>query len=156
NGLSGAMSAIGADLSTASHNPAGIAAFWKSEVAGSLDVSVIGNKSTLVNGGSGEIGSNDFKFSVPQAGIVFTTYTPNKSWMSKSFSITYNRLSSFRNEIFYEGNSLGSISERWAALGTGLNPDQLDFLEAGPAYVAGAIYDFEGDYLYEYDYFRHE
>lgn len=156
NGLSGAMSAIGADLSTVNHNPAGIAAFWKSEVSGSLGVSAIGNKSTLINGGTGAIGSNDFKFSVPQGGIVFTTYTPNKSWMSKSFGITYNRQMSYGNEVFYEGNSRGSISERWAALGTGLHPDDLDFLEAGPAYEAGVIYDNEGDFLYEYDYFRHE
>src|SRR5690606_17592507 len=62
----------------------------------------------------------------------------------------------YDNEIFYEGTSLGSISERWAALGTRLYPDELDFLESGPAYSAGVIYDIEGDALYEYDYFRHE
>src|SRR5690625_4883207 len=76
--------------------------------------------------------------------------------MAKSFSITYNRLASYGNEVFYEGNSRGSISERWAALGTGLHPDELDHLEAGPAYDAGVIYDFEGDFLYEYDYFLNE
>lgn len=156
NGLSGAMSAIGADFSTVNHNPAGIAAFWKSEVAGTLGVSIIGNNSTLIDGGTGSIGSNEFKFIVPQGGIVFTTYTPNKSWMSKSFGITYNRLAGYGNEVFYEGNSRGSVSERWAALGSGLHPDELDFLEAGPAYDADVIYDFEGDYLYEYDYFLHE
>ena len=77
--------------------------------------------------------------------------------MAKSFSITYNKMAEYDNEIFYEGNSLGSISERWAALGTGItNPDDLYFLEEGPAYSAGVIYDREGDGLYEYDYFRHE
>jgi len=156
NGLGGAMSAIGADLSVASHNPAGIGAFWKSEVAGSLNVSVLNNDATLINGGTGKIGSSDFEMTIPQGGIVFTTYTPNKNWMAKSFGITYNKMADFDNEIFYEGNSLGSISERWAALGTGLHPDDLGFLEAGPAYTAGVIYDREGDGLYEYDYFRHE
>lgn len=156
NGLGGAMSAIGADMSVASHNPAGIAAFWKSEVSGTLDVSVFSNDATLINGGTGKIGSSDFEMTIPQGGIVFTTYTPNKSWMAKSFSITYNKLAEFDNEIFYEGNTLGSISERWAALGDGLHPDDLGYLEAGPAYSAGVIYDLEGDGLYEYDYFRNE
>lgn len=156
NGLGGSMSAIGADLSVASINPAGIAAFWKSEISGTLDVSVFSNKSTLINGGIGEVGSSDFEMTLPQGGIVFTTYSPNKSWMAKSFSITYNKLAEFDNEIFYEGMSLGSISERWAALGSGLHPDDLDFLEAGPAYSAGVIYDIEGDGLYEYDYYRNE
>src|SRR5690625_1081495 len=65
NGLSGSMSAIGADLSTASHNPAGIAAFWKSEVAGRIGVSIMGNNSTLIDGGTGEIRTQYFKFTVP-------------------------------------------------------------------------------------------
>lgn len=156
NGLGGAMSAVGADLSVASHNPAGIGAFWKSEVSGTLDVSIFSNDATLINGGTGKVGSSDFEMTIPNGGIVFTTYSPNKSWMAKSFSITYNKLAEFDNEIFYEGNSLGSISERWAALGDGLHPDDLGYLEAGPAYTAGVIYDREGDGLYEYDYFRHE
>ena len=156
NGLGGAMSAIGADLSVASHNPAGIAAFWKSEISGTVDVSILSNTSTLINGGTGDVKSSDFEMTIPQGGIVFTTYSPNKNWMAKSFSISYNKLAEFDNEIFYEGSTLGSISERWAALGSGLHPDDLDFLEAGPAYSAGVIYDVEGDGLYEYDYFRHE
>lgn len=156
NGLGGSMSAIGADLSVASHNPAGIAAFWKSEISGTLDVSVFSNTANLVNGGTGNVKRSDFEMTIPQGGIVFTTYSPNKNWMAKSFSISYNKLAEFDNEIFYEGTSLGSISERWAALGTGLHPDNLDFLEAGPAYSAGVIYDVEGDGFYEYDYFRHE
>lgn len=156
NGLGGAMSAIGADLGMISQNPAGIAAFWKSEVAGSLGVAVMSNNSVLRDGGTGKVSSSDFQFNVPQGGIVFTTYSPNKDWMSKSFGITYNRQTGYGNEIFYEGRTLGSISERWAALGTGLNPDDLDFLEAGPAFDAGVIYDIDGDYLYEYDYFTNE
>src|SRR5690606_32009438 len=134
----------------------GISAFWKSEISGTLEGSVFSNKSTLIIGGIGEVGSSDFEMSIPQGGIVFTTYSPNKNWMAKSFSITYNNLANFDNEIFYDGNGLGSISERWAALGSGLNPDALDFLEAGPAYSAGVIYDIEGDGLYEYDYYRNE
>lgn len=156
NALGGSMSAIGADLSVASHNPAGIAAFWKSEIAGTVNVSVFSNTAQLINGGTGNVKSSDFEMNIPQGGIVFTTYSPNKNWMAKSFSIAYNNLANFDNEIFYEGTSLGSISERWAALGTGLHPDDLDFLESGPAYSAGVIYDIEGDGLYEYDYFRHE
>jgi len=155
NGLSGAMSAIGADLSTASHNPAGIAAFWKSEVAGSLGVSIIGNNSTLIDGGTGEIGSNDFKFTVPQGGIVFTTYTPNKSWMAKSFGISYKQLVDYGNDIFYEGNSRGSISERWAELASGKSPNELDFWEAGPAYDAFVLYDPINN-QYHYDYKGHK
>ena len=156
NALGGAMSAIGADLSLASHNPAGIGAFWKSEASATLGVSVISNSATLINGGAGSVSSSDFEMTIPQGGIVFTTYSPNKNWMAKSFSLTYNKMAEFDNEIFFQGNSLGSISERWAALGDGLHPDDLGFLEAGPAYSAGVIYDTEGDGLYEYDYFRNE
>jgi|SRR5690625_1134555 len=161
NGLGGAMSAIGADLSMISHNPAGIAAFWKSEVAGTLGISVMTNNSVLKDGGKGKVSSSDFQFNVPQGGIVFTSYTPNKNWMSKSFGITYNRQSSFGNEIFYEGNSLGSITERWAELADNFHPDDLKYdanLEAWPAWLAGAIYEVgDGDsYLYDYDYFSYE
>src|SRR5690606_31266707 len=92
NALGGSMSAIGADLSVASHNPAGIAAFWKSEIAGTVNVSVFSNTAQLINGGTGNVKSSDFEMNIPQGGIVFTTYSPNKNWMAKSFSITYNNL----------------------------------------------------------------
>ncbi len=158
NALGGSMSAIGADMSVASHNPAGIAAFWKSEVSGTLNVSVFSNTATLINGGVGEVESSDFEMTIPQGGIVFTTYSPNKNWMAKSFSITYNKLAEYDNEIFYEGNSLGSISERWAALGSRTVPEDLGFFEARPAYDAYILFDYnyDGTQEYDYDYFRHE
>src|SRR5690625_5892173 len=64
NGLSGSMSAIGAGLSTASHNPAGIAAFWKSEVVGWYGVSIIGNYSPLEDGRISWGRSYKYKFTV--------------------------------------------------------------------------------------------
>lgn len=155
NGVSGAMNAIGADISLGSHNPAGIAAFWKSELAVSGDISLLNSESSLLEAGNTN-STSGYGNSLNNAGIVFTSYTPNKNWMSKSFAISFNKMADYTDEIYYQGKSLGSISERWAALGTGLYPDELDDFEAGPAYDAGVIFDNEGDAIYEYDYFRNE
>lgn len=155
NGVSGAMNAIGADISLGSHNPAGIAAFWKSELAVSGDISLLNSDASLLEAGNSN-STSGYGNSLNNAGVVFTSYTPNKNWMSKSFAIGYNTMANYVDEVFYEGKTLGSISERWGALGNGLFPDDLDDFEAGPAFDAGVIFDNEGDAIYEYDYFRHE
>lgn len=155
NATSGAMNAIGADITTGSHNPAGIAAFWKSEFALTGNMGLLNTDANFIEANRLEKTATS-ESTISNGGIVFTTYSPNKNWMAKSFSISYNKLMDYNRETYFEGRSLGSIGERWAGLADGLNPDDLDNFEAGIAYDAGVIYDREGDYLYEYDYFRHE
>lgn len=155
NATSGAMNAIGADITTGSHNPAGIAAFWKSELSLTGNMALLNTNASFISVGSTDK-TSDFESTINNAGIVFTTYSPNKNWMAKSFSIGYNKLMDYDRETYFAGQSLGSISERWAGLAQGYYPDELGNFEDGIAYDAGVIYDIEGDASYEYDYFRHE
>ena len=152
-GVGGAMSGLGGDISSITVNPAGIGSYWKSEL--SLGVSYEDN---LIQAGfngrnSDRISSRLF---FENGGFVMTEANPNRKWQSVSFGITFNKRANLGNDIFFQGNSQGSIVERFAGLALDLDPNSLDDFEAGLAYETGAIYDFEEDNIYETDYLDNE
>ena len=101
-GMSGAMSAIGGDPSSAHDNPAGLGLYLRSEVTLSFDQTM---DFTWQNGDD-KNRQKDFLFSVPQASIVFSLPQNNK------FQFSYRRLQSYRRTIYgtgKDGYSLGAV-----------------------------------------------
>ena len=101
-GMSGAMSAIGGDPSSAHDNPAGLGLYLRSEVTLSFDQTM---DFTWQNGDD-KNRQNDFLFSVPQASIVFSLPQNNK------FQFSYRRLHSYRRTMYgtgKDGYSLGAV-----------------------------------------------
>ncbi|MDZ7613483.1 MAG: outer membrane protein transport protein [Flavobacteriaceae bacterium] len=102
-GLSGAMGALGGDMSAAEINPAGLAVFNYSEFSMTLGYSNVDNTSSFYGTG---IQSSDDRFDFPQTGGVFIFYTGNQTGFNKfAFGMNYTQLKNFDNAIFARGNS---------------------------------------------------
>jgi long-subunit fatty acid transport protein len=111
NAMSGAFGALGADFSTLSSNPAGIAMYRKSEV--SFTPSIF-NQTTTSTYNNKSASDSKFNFNVGNAGIVGTfDLHPNEDqggWISCSFGFGYNRMANFNNRISIEGPNTGGSS----------------------------------------------
>lgn len=150
-GVGGAMGALGGDFTSVAINPAGIAGYWKSEFMFTPAYSNIKTVSSLNDNPSSE--QIDNQFNISNLGIVFANTPQRGPWKSVSLGFGINKMASFQQEFFYQGETSGSITDRFAGLGTGIvDPDFLDPYEAGLAFETGAIYDIQGDGIYETDF----
>lgn len=151
-GVSGAMNALGADFSTASTNPAGMAMFRKSELMITPGFNTVRTTSVLQGTGNQALDEGSNKFVLNNIGIVISGTPSGSRWKTINFGVGLNRLNAYNQEFFFEGNSQGTIIDRFTALADGLAPDQLDDFEAGLAYDVGAIYSPDAANLYANDF----
>ncbi|MCC6723293.1 MAG: hypothetical protein IT258_02195 [Saprospiraceae bacterium] len=145
-GIGGGIGALGADFSVLSTNPAGLAAFRRSEFTFTPIFSNNTNESELVDGGEGTSTTNKFNFGFSNMGLVFPSRPLSRNWTNTAFGLGFNRLASFQQKASYSGTTPGSITERWANQAQGYNSENVDFynigeIEAGLAYNAEAIYN---------------
>ena len=145
------LGGIGADFTSLSFNPAGIAQFRKSELILSPTVTNTKTESTLLNGSQGPtIKDNKAKFRLPNLGLVIAGSKNEK--VSYAFGFGINGFTDNNQNFQFSGKSKGSISERFAALGNNLDLNQLDNFEAGLAYDTELLIDQRDDGSYSYDY----
>jgi hypothetical protein len=158
-GVGGSLAPLGGDFSSLSINPAGIGGFWRSEISFTPSFSFLSAKSTLnpfvlsstfVDNPTSDETNNHF--SINNLGLVITNRKNRGDWRTTSFGIGLNKFADYKEDFFYQGDSPGTIVERFAALGFGLHPDDLDDFESGLAYETGAIYDVDDDFIYETDF----
>ncbi len=150
-GAGNSMFAIGADFSAIGSNPAGIAAFWKSEFILTSGMQFNSYNSIMANDRAEATNGNYSRFVLPNIGFILAS-TPNQSLVTSNLAIGYNRMAEYRTDINYSGSTLGSITDSWRENALGVLPDDLNGFEEGLAYNTGAIYDFEEDRVYETDY----
>ncbi len=137
-GAGGAMGALGADFGTISTNPAGLAVFRKSEFTLTPQLQIAQTSSTLLSDADQQVSSEQKnKFGLSNIGAVFANHNPNGKWKTANFAIGFNQLANYNQSVYFEGRSLGSITDRWADLA---NNNGLDDFEAGPASDVLAIY----------------
>ncbi|MEE9373306.1 MAG: hypothetical protein V3V00_09665 [Saprospiraceae bacterium] len=152
-GAGNAFSSLGAELSTATTNPAGIAEFRRSEFVVSFDFlnrkteSTLGNNSTDADRSLG---------SINQIAAVFVRRNPSATWETMNVAIGMNTTNLFHQTFEFSGNTQGSIVERFVNLADGLTPSEFDNFEAGPAFDVQLLYDFEDDLLYEDDFLGYD
>lgn len=145
------LGGIGADFTSLSFNPAGIAQYRKSEFMISPTVTSSTMESTLLNGSEGNpIKDDKTKFRLPNLGLVIAGSKNSKS--SFAFGIGVNGFMGNSNNSTFKGDSKGSISDRFAALGSGLDLSELDNFEAGLAYDTEVLIEQRPDGSYSYDY----
>ena len=149
-GVGGTFSGLGADISVASSNPAGLAEFRKSEIIisgvfnnGVIEASLNGDKQSL----------SSFPFALQSLGMTFSYAPIASNWSSTNFTIGINKIASFDERFTYRSTTSGSLIERFVERANGNGLDELDAFEAGPAFDVGAIFDFDGDFFYESDFF---
>lgn len=149
SGVSGAFSPLGADVSVASINPAGIAEFRKSEITATLNFLTTENRAEL-----DQVGTSRGLSKVGLGNIAAVFHNNPLSFNTKTFNIAvgYNRLADFNEIIEYEALSAGTIVQRFLEQANGVSLNDLGIFEAGPAFDAGAIFDPEEDQSYLSDF----
>jgi len=137
-GVGNAFMSLGADLSTASTNPAGIAEFRKSEFVLSIDFM---NRTTtsMLDGNTQEQMRSNAPLS--QIAAVFVKRNPSSKLETFNLAIGMNTTNIFHQSFNYEGNSAVSLVDRFLerADEAAFNGFGLDFFEEGLADELGLI-----------------
>ncbi|MEM6763479.1 MAG: hypothetical protein AAF655_01085 [Bacteroidota bacterium] len=146
--LGGAYSAVGADLSAATLNPAGLGLYRRSDFSITPMVRFTSNDATYLEGGGS---ATDSYFGLSNLGIaingkVYRGYGRNRQEVetglkSYTFAFGYNQLQNYDRTSRATGfNTLSSISQTYADRANGFFPDNLDFsLPEGLGYNAFII-----------------
>lgn len=142
--MAGSFGALGADVSVAQINPAGLGRFSKSDASINFINSFVQTTGTY-NGTS--VNENKNSFVVSSAGIVLTKdlSQENRGRKYGQLSFTYNRLKNFNRHRRYEGRNFYSLLDVFAGLGEGISPDNI--YDARP-FTTGLAYDV---YALDYD-----
>ena len=136
-GVGGSLSALGGDFAVVSSNPAGLATYRSSELVITPSFYFSSSDARLDNGQALSESKNYFNFN--NAGWVNAREPRGRNWRTSNIAIGFNKIANFNNRIEYEGNSIGSITDRYLELADGLLIDELDDFEAGPAWEVIAI-----------------
>lgn len=148
-GVGGALSGLGADLSTMSTNPAGIGAYYFSELVVTPAFTNIQSTSVLENDLSpADIIEDDTRFLLSNVGFVMVGRPIASSWRTFSFAMGVNQLNSFQQDFRFEGSSQGSIVDRFQEQA---NSGVFSDFESNLAIDALAVYDLEEDGFFESD-----
>jgi len=148
--VGGAFSALGADISAATINPAGLGEYRFGEFVFSFGVNYDNQDATL---GSQTTNSSNVTSNIGVLGYVSTNRHRSTSALNySSFGLSFNRFLNFDNFFEYGASTAGSITERFVERANGRGLNDLGDFEAGPAFDSGAIFDFDGDLSYETDF----
>ncbi len=111
-GLAGAQTALGADVSAPLANPAGLGLFRKSTFTFSpalrFSSSSTNFRSDLDQ--TSNINNKD-NFNIGNMAIIFANTDNGGDWKSEGFGITFNRLNNYHSRISYSGKSNNSLSD---------------------------------------------
>ncbi len=149
-GAGGAMGAFGTDFSVLSTNPAGLGWYRSSEFVLTPSLTSIHTESQLLESEDATIQSGRrSRLGISNLGVVVATRPVASQWTTFNFGIGLNQLANFNQRFFYNGQSTGSIVNRFQELANG--SESLDDFESGLAYDAEALYDFNNDGIYDSD-----
>ena len=157
-GAGGAFGALGAEFSTLSQNPAGLAMYRTDELMFTPALRFANTESTLSGGNNPAQDESKSHFHFDNLGIVFNTTPKASRWKTFNVGIGYNQMNNFNQGIFYSGDAEGTILNNWFAdaqrvLSNGTE-DDLDPFTTRMAYDANAIY--YQDNVLSYDFLGNE
>ena len=153
-GIGGGMSALGGEFSVVNVNPAGLAIYRSSEFSITPSFNFGKTEGQLAGASNQVFDENTSSFNFSNLGIVLNSM-PSGNWKTSNFAIGYNRIANFNESLYFEGQSTGSIADRFQELatgadGVGIPAQQLDDFLAGPAFDVTAIYDLPFDPVLTY------
>ncbi len=125
--IAGAVGALGADISSASVNPAGLAQFKKGEFSFSLGLLNAKNTTTYLGN---TISDHAFKMNIPNVGLVFANKTASKKnergWKNYTVAINMARIADFNRIVNFSGvNNHTSLMDYFAERANGLSISQI-------------------------------
>jgi hypothetical protein len=128
-GSGGAFGALGADLSSAGINPAGLALYRSNSFI--LGVGMLNSKSTA-SYLNNSVKDNEFNLNIPNLGVVFHNKKYNgrkpatNGWLNTNFAISFNRTNNFNKIVNYSGeNNSSSMLDYFAERSDGLSVSEL-------------------------------
>ncbi len=104
-GIGGAQTALGADISTIASNPAGLGMFRRSEFSLSPGLQY-NNTQTRVNGFTESVDKN--MLSIPHAGVVLSNRksdSDDSDWRGASLGFSFTRLNNFNQRLAYSNTA---------------------------------------------------
>ena len=102
-GMGGAMSALGADLSTMNSNPAGIGMYRRNDIAATLSLTTQPNGQSFMD-------IDKSRVSFDQVGLVYTTKIGSKLQFA-NFGFNYQKRRNFKNYIGIDNAATGGLSQ---------------------------------------------
>ena len=121
--MGGAFGALGADLSTLSYNPAGIAMYRRSEFGISLGVKM-DNFTTQYSGST--LSYTDAYTGINSIGMVGSYPTASKEVPRLNFGVAYNKLANFNETFTIQGNVEGTtLLDVFVQQAQGVTEDEL-------------------------------
>ncbi len=137
NSMAGAFGALGADISTLSTNPAGIAVYRKSEFTFTPGYS-LSNADANYYGNTME--DNKYNVNINNIGWVGTIDLEDEdagNWKKAHFGFAYNRINNFHNDIVIRGeNQKNSLLDVFLSRANGVAPEELPSFTSALAYQA--------------------
>ncbi|OFY65801.1 MAG: hypothetical protein A3H98_14160 [Bacteroidetes bacterium RIFCSPLOWO2_02_FULL_36_8] len=125
--MAGAQTALGADLSCLTSNPAGLAFYTKSDISFSPSLRFSGSDNSFLD--NRMIGTKQ-NFNIANAAFVFGTpdLGENFGWQNFAFSLGFNRINNFHNRIKFSGyNKNSSITDFFEEEANGTYYEDLNF-----------------------------
>ena len=110
--IGGGIGALGGDFSVLSTNPAGAAVFRRSEFTFTPTLELSSVDARLIPESNSTISENKTNFNFNNIGVVFSGTPLSSKWRTAVFGIGINRMANFHQNIYYEGSSFGSITDR--------------------------------------------
>ncbi len=139
--LSGAMGALGGDMSAISHNPAGSAVFLRSHLTLSGALADMENSSSYFNNREKSFATD---VTLNQVGGVFVFNNPHEGSAFRRFTIgiNYDVARNFENEIYFGGKGNTSVNNFFLAQAEGL---PLDLLQLQTGESISSLYRYLGE-----------
>ena len=142
-GVGGGIGALGADFSVLSSNPAGIAAFRKSEFTITPSLFFNNTEATLDGSNSAAVQKNKIAFNLNNLGLVFAREGRKPKWRTSNLSIGINRIANFQETFTYRGSTRGSYIDSFQEASIDLEPSELSNFTTGLAFDVQALFDLD-------------
>ena len=142
-GVGGAFGALGAEYSSLSNNPAGLAMFRSNELVFTPSIKFSKTEAALPGGEALEDTKSNFGFD--NIGFIFNTTPRSAKWKTFNVGIGLNRLNNYHQSIYYQGDAEGSIMNGFFAdaenvVRNGGDETSFDPFSSMLAFDANAIY----------------
>jgi len=142
-GVGGSIGALGADFSVLSSNPAGLAAFRRSEFTVTPSFFLNTTKGTLDGSNTGGTNKNKLAFNINNLGFVISKVGRNPNWKTTNLGIGINRIANFQQTINYNGETTGSYVDFFQEASNGVAPEDLSNFTTGLAFDSEALYEYD-------------
>jgi len=123
--MGGAFSVFGSDMSAIAYNPAGLGIFRHSMISFSPSLQ---SRKTTADFLNSQNDDSRFSFSLENIGLVasYPTTAEDSNWKGFNFSVTYNRLNNFAQNVYMEGvNTNSSMTDFFAIQAEGIHYQDL-------------------------------